>query len=175
MKTLRLSGLLLVFALSVALAATAQQPAAAGGQISPAQQQPQFGATAPAPNAPDLNAQQQQVASLLQQLDQAALSNNTAFLGQVLADDYQAINPQGKKEDKNYVMQREKDMKYESINPVQGPYFQVQGDRVVETNVAQVKGTYKGDRFDGTYQSTRVWQMRDGQWKIVSLQVNRVH
>lgn len=174
MKTLRLSGLLLVFALSLALAASAQQPTAAGDQISPAQQQPNVGAT-PAVNAPDLTAEQQQVASLLRQLDQAALSNNTAFFDQVLADDYQAVNPQGKKEDRNYVLQREKDMKYESINIVQGPFLQPQGDRVVETNVAQVKGTYKGDRFDGTYQSTRVWQLRDGQWKIVSLQVNQVH
>ena len=174
MKTLRLSGLILVFALSLALAASAQQPTAAGDQTSPPQQQPNLGAT-PAANAPDLGAEQQQVASLLRQLDQAALSNNTAFFDQVLADDYQAVNPQGKKEDRNYVLQREKDMKYESINIVQGPYLQPQGDRVVETNVAQVKGTYKGGRFDGTYQSTRVWQLRDGQWKIVSLQVNQVH
>ena len=171
MKTLRFSGLLLAFALSLALAASAQQPAAAGGQISPAQQEPNFGAT---PAANDPTPDQQQVASLRQQLDQAALQNNVAFFDEVLADDYQAINPQGKKQDKNYVLQREKDMKYESINVVQGPYFQSQGDRVVESNVAQVRGTYKGSRFDGTYQSTRVWQLRDGQWKIVSLQVNQV-
>lgn len=172
MKTLRLSGLFL--GLTLALAASAQQPAAAGGQIGPAQPSPTLAATRAA-NSPDVNSGQQQVASLLRQLDQAALSNNTAFFDQVLADDYQAVNPQGKKEDRSYVLQREKDMKYESINIVQGPYFQPQGDRVIESNVAQVKGTYKGDRFDGTYQSTRVWELRNGQWKIVSLQVNQVH
>ena len=116
------------------------------------------------------------IAQLVQQLNQAAMSNDVSTLDRVLASNYQAINAQGVKEDKNDILKahRNRDIKFESVED-HDQDIQVAGDTATERSTSDIKGVYKGQRFDGTYSSTRSLQRQpDGTWQIVSFEVHKV-
>ncbi len=130
----------------------------------------------PAEPSVSVNQDRAQIQSLVQQLDQAALNNDVTFFDRILASNYQAINAQGVKEDKDYILKahRHNDIKYEAIDEREQD-IQVSGDTAVERGTTDVKGVYKGQRFDGKYASTRNFQRQaDGSWQIVSFEVHRV-
>lgn len=117
-----------------------------------------------------------QIQSLVQQLDQAAEQNDVATMDRLLAPGYQAVNAQGVKENKNDILHahRNDDIKFEAVN-IRDQNIQVNGDSATEQNTADVKGVYKGSRFDGTYSSERTFQRQpDGNWQIVSFVVHQV-
>lgn len=117
-----------------------------------------------------------QIQQLVQQLDQAALTNDTATFQRLLAPNYQATNAQGVRQDKAKILKvhRDNDIKYESIQN-RGQDIQVNGNTATERSTDDIRGTYKGNRFDGTYQSTRTFERQpDGSWRIVSFEVHRV-
>lgn len=117
-----------------------------------------------------------QIQSLVQQFDHAAEQNDVATIDRLLAPNYQAINAQGVKENKGDILHAHKhdDIKYEAVN-IRDQNIQVNGDTATEQNTADVKGVYKGTRFDGTYSSTRTLQRQpDGSWQIVSFVVRHV-
>ncbi len=130
----------------------------------------------PATPAAAMEMDRSQIQGLVQQLDQAAINNDTATFDRLLAPNYQAINPQGVKEDKHDILKahRDNDIKYESVQD-RDEDIQVAGNSATETSTSDVRGVYKGQRFDGTYESTRTFQRQpDGSWQIVSFQVRRV-
>lgn len=117
-----------------------------------------------------------QIQDLVQQLDQAAINNDAATFDRLLAPNYEAINPQGVKEDKHDILKahRDNDIKYESVQD-RDENIEVAGNTATETSTSDVRGVYKGQRFDGTYASTRTFERQpDGSWQIVNFQVHRV-
>src|SRR5512141_387505 len=111
-----------------------------------------------------------QIAALVQQLNAAAINKDTAFFNSVLTPNYRAVNAQGVTEDKGDILKahRDDDIRYDSVQN-RGQDIQVQGDMATERSTDDVRGSYKGQRFDGTYESTRTFQRQpDGSWKIVS-------
>jgi ketosteroid isomerase-like protein len=171
-----------VFVLSLALSlsglAVAQNPAIAQPQPGVSQPQPGVATEEPAIAQPaaSVNQERAQIQNLVQNLDQAAVNNDTAFLDRVLAPNYQAVNPQGVREDKGDILKahRNHDVKYESVED-RGQEIQVAGDTAVERSTSDVKGVYKGQRFDGVYASTRNFQrLPDGSWQIVSFEVHQL-
>ena len=138
--------------------------------------QPQPATAEPASPAASVSGDRAQVQSLVQQLNQAALNNDVATFDRVLAPNYQAINAQGVKEDKNDILKahRHHDIKYESVED-RDQDIQVTGNTAVERSTSDIRGVYKGQRFDGTYASTRNLQRQpDGTWQIVSFEVHKV-
>ncbi len=177
---------LLVFLLVLlisGLALAQQTPAVAQPQpANPAQPATMQPATpdqpmaTPATATPNMDQDRSQIHALVQQLDQAAINNDTNTFNRLLAPNYQAVNPQGVKEDKNDILKahRNDDIKYESVQD-RDENIQVTGDTATETSTSDIRGSYKGERFDGTYASTRTFQRQpDGSWQIVSFQVRRV-
>jgi len=164
-----------------------QNPAVAQPQpATPAQP----GISQPQPSTPDqpaaasesataagsMSPERAQIQSLVQQLNQAAINNDTATFDRVLAPNYQAVNAQGVKEDKNDILKahREDQIKYESIQD-RDEDIQVNGNTAVERSTSDIRGVYKGQRFDGTYASIRNLQRQpDGNWQIVSFEVHKV-
>lgn len=117
-----------------------------------------------------------QIQSLVQQFDQAAEQNDVATIDRMLAPNYRAINAWGVKEDKGDILHAHKDnnIKFEAVD-IRDQNIQVNGDTATEQNTADVKGVYKGSRFDGTYSSERTFQRQpDGNWQIVSFVVHKV-
>ncbi len=117
-----------------------------------------------------------QIQTLVQQLNQAALNNDVSYFDRVLASNYEAVNPQGVKEDKNYILKahRNHDIKYEAVDD-HDQDIQVNGNTAIERSTSDVRGVYKGQRFDGTYASVRNFERQpDGTWQIVSFEVHKV-
>lgn len=150
-----------------------QNPAIAQPQpATPAQP----GVAQPAVASPSMEQDRSQIQTLVQQLDDAAINNDTATFDRLLAPNYEAINPQGVKEDKEKILKahRNDDIKYESVQD-HDQSIQVAGNTATETSTSDVRGVYKGQRFDGTYESTRTFQRQpDGSWQIVNFQVRKV-
>ncbi len=154
--------------------ATPEQPGIA--QPQPAAPDQPMGAEPAAAPSVAVSRDRAQIQSLVQQLNQAALTNDASTFDRLLASNYQAINPQGVKEDKNDILKahRNNDIKYEALQD-RDEDIQVNGNTAVERSTSDVRGVYKGQRFDGSYSSTRNLERQpDGSWQIVSLEVHRV-
>lgn len=168
---------LLVLLISSFALAQQNPPIAQPQPATPAQ--PGIAQPAPAqPTAasPTMDQDRSQIQAMVQQLDEAAINNDAATFDRLLAPNYQAINPQGVKEDKHDILKahRDDDIKYESVQD-RDQSIQVAGNTATETSTSDVRGVYKGQRFDGTYESTRTFQRQpDGSWQIVGFQVRRV-
>lgn len=158
--------------LAVAAPAPPSQPAAntPATEVAPAEAAP------PVVSTRSMDRDRQDVAALVQQLDQAAIHNDVNTLDRVLASDYKAVNPQGVQENRDDILKahRNNDIKFESVQ-TRDQDIQVNGDTATERNTADIKGTYKGQRFDGTYASTRTFQRTAEGWQMISMQVQQVH
>lgn len=133
-------------------------------------------ATETAAPAVSVAAERAQIQSVVQQLNQAALNNDVASIDRLLAPNYQAVNDSGVKENKDYILKahRNHDIKYEAVDD-RDQDIQVNGNTAVERSTSDIRGVYKGQRFDGTYASTRNLQRQpDGSWQIVSFEVHKV-
>ena len=169
--------LVLLLALSLSTLALAQQnPAIAQPQPSTADQ-PGVAQPVAQPDTSVRGSQDRgQIQQLVQQLDQAAIHNDAGVFDRLLAPNYQATNPQGVREDKGTILKAHKndDIKYESVQD-RDQEIQVNGDTATERSTSDVRGVYKGQRFDGTYASTRQFQRQpDGTWQIVSFEVHKL-
>ena len=165
---------LVLFLSSVALAQ--QNPAIAQPQPSTAEQPAVAQPVAQPEPSVRVSQDRAQIQQLVQQLDQAAVNNDTASFDRLLAPNYQAINPQGVRENKDTILKahRNDDIKYESVQD-HDQDIQVNGDTATERSTSDVRGVYKGQRFDGTYASTRQLQRQpDGSWQIVSFEVHKL-
>jgi len=117
-----------------------------------------------------------QIQSLVQQLDAAAINNDASTFDRLLAPNYQAVNPQGVREDKHDILKahRDNDIRYESVQD-HDQNIEVNGNTAVARRTSDIRGVYKGQRFDGTYASRRNFQRQpDGTWQIVSFEVHKV-
>ncbi len=167
--------LLAVFALT--MLAPAQQTASSSMPMATAPQPSGELNMAPANREMTIYQERQQVQSVTQQLDQAAERNDANLFASGLAPDYVASNADSREEHKQEIVDahRNGDIKYDSVK-VRDQSIDVIGKTAIERDVADVKGTYKGKRFDGTYSATRMWKiLPDGNWQLAAEQVRREH
>ena len=120
--------------------------------------------------------ERQQVRNVVRQLDDAALRNDAGFFDRGLALDYVVANADTRKEDKEEIFKAHKDgdIKFNSVQ-VRDQNIDVIGQTAIERETADVRGSYKGKRFDGRYGTTRMWKrLPNGHWQLLAMQVHRM-
>ena|SRR3974390_2766463 len=96
-----------------------------------------------------------------------------AFLDKILADDFFAMNPQGKLLDKAGQLENLKrpDRTLKVLNPRETHVqFYANGEVAILTEHVTVDGTDKGKPFGGEYRFLRVFAKQNGNWKVVLAQ-----
>lgn len=104
---------------------------------------------------------------------EAEENRDMAFLDKILADDFFALNPQGKLLDKAGQLENLKrpDRTLKVLNPRETHVqFYGNGTVAILTEHVTVDGTDKGKPFGGEYRFLRVFTKQNGQWKVVLAQ-----
>jgi len=106
---------------------------------------------------------------------QAATKNDTAAVDKFVADDWVAIDFEGKSITKAEAMADMKSGSSMTQSYEFGPMkVRVFGNAAVVTGSDTEKSTYKGKDSSGKYVWTDVWVMRDGRWQAVASQSVKV-
>ena len=104
---------------------------------------------------------------------EAEENRDMAFLDKILADDFFALNPQGRLLNKEQQMENLKrpDRTLKVLNPRE-THVQFYGDGKVAvlTEHVTVDGMDKGKPFGGEYRFLRVFAKQGGEWKVVLAQ-----
>ena len=104
---------------------------------------------------------------------EAEENRDMAFLDKILADDFFALNPQGKLLDKAGQLENLKrpDRTLKVLNAREmHVQFYAHGEVAVLTEHVTVDGTDKGKPFGGEYRFLRVFAKQNGSWKVVLAQ-----
>ncbi len=116
-----------------------------------------------------------EVEALEQEWRQALLASNVTELDHLLADDYLGVTANGTLETKAdlLAMRRSGTTKLSQLD-LSDLKIRVYGDTAVVTSRAEVAGTNGGTDISGRYRYTRVYNRRNGQWRIVSFEASRM-
>ena len=104
---------------------------------------------------------------------EAEENRDMAFLDKILADDFFALNPQGKLLNKQQQLENLKrpDRNLKVLNPREiQVHFYGDGKVAILTEHVTVDGTDKGRPFGGEYRFLRVFAKQNGEWKVVLAQ-----
>jgi len=104
---------------------------------------------------------------------EAEENRDMAYLDKVLADDFFALNPQGKLLDKAGQLENLKrpDRTLKVLNPRETRVsFYGDGKVAILTEHVTVDGIDKGKPFGGEYRFLRVFARQNGEWKVVLAQ-----
>lgn len=104
---------------------------------------------------------------------EAEENRDIAFLDRILADDFFALNPQGKLLDKAGQLENLKrpDRTLKVLNPRETRVrFYAGGQVAVLTEHVTVDGHDNGKPFGGEYRFLRVFAKQEGRWKVVLAQ-----
>jgi len=104
---------------------------------------------------------------------EAEENRDMAFLEKILADDFFAMNPQGRLLNKAQQLENLKrpDRILKVLNPRDTQvHFYGDGKVAILTEHVTVDGTDKGVYFGGEYRFLRVFAKQDGEWKVVLAQ-----
>jgi len=115
----------------------------------------------------------QEVVAFRNRYIEAEENRDMAFLDKILADDFFALNPQGKLLDKTGQLENLKrpDRTLKVLNPRETHVqFYANGDVAILTEHVTVDGTDKGKPFGGEYRFLRVFAKQNGNWKVVLAQ-----
>ena len=117
-----------------------------------------------------------QIEALEMEWRQAQLDNNVNVIDHLLADDYVGISANGTIETKAQTLAQRKagTLRIKSLE-LDGLKVRVYGDTAVVTSRADLQGTNGESDISGQYRYTRVYNLRLGQWKIVSFEASRIH
>jgi len=116
-----------------------------------------------------------EIESLEQDWRLALLSANIPEIDHLLADDYLGVTANGTLETKAdlLAMRRSGTIKFSELN-LSDLKVRVYGDTAVVTSKAEVSGTNGGTDISGRYRYTRVYNRRNGKWRIVSFEASRM-
>jgi ketosteroid isomerase-like protein len=105
----------------------------------------------------------------------AQLSNNISVIDRLLADDYLGISALGTLETKGDVLatHRAGNPKLSQMD-LSDVKIRIYGDTAVVTSKVELRGQNDGRDVSGRYRYTRVYNDRNGQWKIVSFESSRM-
>ena len=115
----------------------------------------------------------QEVIAFRNRYIEAEENRDMAFLDKILADDFFALNPQGKLLDKAGQLENLKrpDRTLKVLNPRETHVqFYANGDVAILTEHVTVDGMDKGNPFGGEYRFLRVFAKQNGNWKVVLAQ-----
>lgn len=115
----------------------------------------------------------QEVVDFRNKYIEAEENRDVAFLDKILADDFFALNPQGKLLDKAGQLENLKrpDRTLKVLNPRETHVqFYANGQVAVLTEHVTVDGMDKGRAFGGEYRFLRVFARQNGAWKVVLAQ-----
>jgi ketosteroid isomerase-like protein len=115
----------------------------------------------------------QEVIAFRNRYIEAEENRDMAFLDKIVADDFFALNPQGKLLDKTGQLENLKrpDRTLKVLNPRETHVqFYANGDVAILTEHVTVDGTDKGKPFGGEYRFLRVFAKQNGNWKVVLAQ-----
>jgi ketosteroid isomerase-like protein len=104
---------------------------------------------------------------------EAEENRDTAFLDKILADDFFALNPQGKLLNKAGQLENLKrpERTLKVLNPRETHVqFYANGDVAILTEHVTVDGHDNGKPFGGEYRFLRVFAKQNGNWKVVLAQ-----
>jgi ketosteroid isomerase-like protein len=104
---------------------------------------------------------------------EAEENRDTAFLNKILADDFFALNPQGRLLNKEQQLENLKrpDRTLKVLNPRDTQvHFYGDGKVAILTEHVTVDGMDKGKPFGGEYRFLRVFAKQNGEWKVVLAQ-----
>ena len=105
----------------------------------------------------------------------AQLTNNIQAIDHLLADDYLGISALGTLETKADVLatRRSGNLKITQMD-LSDIKIRIYGDTAVVTSKVELRGKNAERDVSGHYRYTRVYNNRDGQWKIVSFEASRM-
>ncbi len=104
---------------------------------------------------------------------EAEENRDTEYLNKILADDFFALNPQGKLLNKAQQLENIKrpERTLKVLNPREtNVQFYGHGDVAILTEHVTVDGHDKGVPFGGEYRFLRVFAKQNGEWKVVLAQ-----
>lgn len=133
----------------------------------------------PAPPLPfthrDSATSHKEIEGLEQDWRRAQLTANVTEIDHLLADDYLGVTANGTLETKAdlLAMRRSGTTKFSQLD-LTDLKVRVYGDTAVVTSRAEVSGTNGGTDISGLYRYTRVYNRRNGQWRIVSFEASRI-
>jgi ketosteroid isomerase-like protein len=123
----------------------------------------------------DNGQQHKQIENLEQDWRNAVLAANVPELDHLLADDYLGVTANGTLETKaDLLAMRRTGTVHISILNLSDLKVRVYGDTAVVTSRAELSGTNGGTDISGHYRYTRVYNLRSGQWRIVSFEASRM-
>jgi ketosteroid isomerase-like protein len=116
-----------------------------------------------------------EVEALEQDWRRALLSSNVAELDHLLADDYLGVTANGTLETKADLLatRRSGTVRLQQLD-LTDLKVRVYGDTAVVTSRAELSGSNGGTDISGRYRYTRVYNRRNGQWRIVSFEASRI-
>jgi ketosteroid isomerase-like protein len=117
-----------------------------------------------------------QIETLEMQWRQAQVDNDIAVISNLLADDYVGITANGTIETKAQAIALRKagTIRINTLN-LDDLKVRLYGDTAVVTSTADLQGVNGQSDISGKYRYTRVYNLRLGQWKIVSFEASRIH
>jgi ketosteroid isomerase-like protein len=118
---------------------------------------------------------EEEIRTLTNQLVQADLKTDTAFLEKYLADDYTIVHGDGKLLTKAQEIDSFKtaDRHYDSFE-IRDQKIHIYGDTAIVRMLVSIKGTVNGKPFSGNIRTLRIWTKQNGQWKAIAAQATRV-
>jgi ketosteroid isomerase-like protein len=116
-----------------------------------------------------------EIEGLEMQWRRAQMTNNVGVIDHLLSDDYLGISALGTLETKADLLSahRAGELKITQMD-LSDVKIRVYGDTAVVTSKVDVHGTNGERDITGRYRYTRVYNNRNGQWKIVSFESSRV-
>ena len=118
---------------------------------------------------------EQQIAALVVELDQAFGKADIGWLEKHFADEFTAIHSNGKLVNKAQEIDNVKtgNLKWATVD-VHDRKINVIGDTAVVVTLASSTGTVGGNPYSGDFRTTEVWGKHKGNWKMVAFQSTRV-
>jgi ketosteroid isomerase-like protein len=123
--------------------------------------------------APNTDKAAQELIEFRNRYIEAEENRDMAFLDKILADDFFALNPQGRLLNKTQQLENLKrpDRVLKVLNPRETQvHFYGDGKVAILTEHVTVDGTDKGVHFGGEYRFLRVFAKQNGEWKVVLAQ-----
>ena len=119
----------------------------------------------------------QEVIAFRNRYIEAEESRDTAFLDKILADDFFALNPQGRLLNKQQQLENlkrpDRTLKVQNARDTEVRFYG-DGKVAVLTEHVTVDGMDKGKPFGGELRFLRVFAKQNGQWKVVLAQSSPV-
>jgi ketosteroid isomerase-like protein len=121
-------------------------------------------------------AERQEIETLEDQWRTAQLSDDTAAMEKLLADDYLGVTANGNVLTKAQQLDRMRERQIALTRlELSDTKVKLSGSIAVVTSMAQLDGTADGAPLRGSFRYTQVYQRNAGTWRITSFEATRLH